>query len=148
MVIVFQSMSGENDIRQVICKFNLVSYGGIIAMYPLIVLTNMGTSLFLFFSLIFLPQIYTNAVTGKRPNPNSIYYNEFLLYRFLLILYLKCFPYNIFGLKPNYVLGLGCLLIVACQFGLLWIQKIYGPKKVLPKFLLPPIYSYGYTLSP
>lgn len=75
MVIVFQAMSGENDIRQVICRFNLVSYGGIIAMYPLMVLTNMGTSLFLFFSLIFLPQIYTNAITGKRPNPNSIYYN-------------------------------------------------------------------------
>lgn len=75
MIIVFQSLAGENDIRQVICRFNIVSYGGIILMYPLIVLTNLGTPLFLAFTLIFLPQIYNNAVIGKRPNPNSIYYN-------------------------------------------------------------------------
>ncbi len=131
-----------------------MSYGAIIGMYPLLVFTNMGSSLFILFSLIFLPQIYTNAVRGKRPNINSIYYNEFLLYRFLIVvikfiiqLYLKCFPYNIFNLKPNYVLGFGCLLIVGCQFALLWVQKIYGPKKILPKFLLPPVYSYECDLT-
>jgi len=72
MASVFQAISG--DIRQVICQFNLVSYGGMIVMYPLIFYTNLATPLFLGFSLILLPQIYTNAVTGKRPNPNSVYY--------------------------------------------------------------------------
>lgn len=58
-------------------------------------------------------------------------------------LYLKCFPYNIFELRPNYPLGFGCLLIVGCQFGLLWVQKIYGPKKVLPRFMLPAVFDYN-----
>lgn len=85
MIIVFQAISGENDIRQILCRFNFMSYGAIIGMYPLLVYTNMGSSLFIIFSLIFLPQIYTNAVRGKRPNLNSIFYNEFLLYRFLIV---------------------------------------------------------------
>ena len=29
-----------------------------------------------------------------------------------------------------------------CQFGLLWVQKIFGPRKVFPSFLLPPIFDY------
>jgi len=30
------------------------------------------------------------------------------------------------------------------KFALLYIQKIYGSKKVIPQFLLPPIYNYHY----
>lgn len=88
MIIVFQAISGENDIRHVICRFNIISYGAILAMYPIIILTNAGTPLFLLFSVIYLPQIYTNAVTGRRPNPNSMYYNEFLLFRFMIVVLL------------------------------------------------------------
>lgn len=82
---VFQAWSGSTDARCVMLKFKLVNYGSIILMYLLLLVTNMGTPLFMIFSLIFLPQIYTNAVVGKRPNPNSMYYNEFLLYRFLIV---------------------------------------------------------------
>lgn len=28
------------------------------------------------------------------------------------------------------------------QYSLLWIQKIYGPKKIFPKFMLPPVFDY------
>lgn len=75
MISVFQANSGHLDPRQVICKFNLISYGAILLMYPFMMYTNMGTSLFLIYSLLFMPQIYHNAVIGKRPNPNSSYYN-------------------------------------------------------------------------
>jgi hypothetical protein len=26
---------------------------------------------------------------------------------------------------------------------LLWVQKVYGAKKIMPKFLLPPVFNYG-----
>lgn len=89
MIVVYQALSGHNDIRHVICRFNLISYGAILVMYPIVVLTNVGTCLFLAFSLLFLPQIYTNAVTGRRPNMNSMYYNEFLLFRFLIVVTIR-----------------------------------------------------------
>jgi hypothetical protein len=47
-------------------------------------------------------------------------------------------------LKPNYLVGFGTLVLVGCQFGLLWVQKMYGPKKVMPKYFLPPVYNYGF----
>lgn len=58
-------------------------------------------------------------------------------------IYLKCFPWNVFELAPNYFLVVGCMALVAFQLFLLWIQRHYGPKKVLPKFLLPPVFNYG-----
>lgn len=60
---------------------------------------------------------------------------------------MRCFPLNIFGLKPNYILGLGIVVLVGLQLGLLWLQKIYGPKKVFPRFMLPAIYDYNCALN-
>lgn len=101
MIVVYQALTNQNDIRHVICKFNIITYGAIIIMYPLIIITNLGTPLFLIFSLIFLPQIYTNAIAGRRPNLNSTYYNEFLLYRFLIIviLYFIIVVFEMFSLQ-------------------------------------------------
>jgi hypothetical protein len=47
-------------------------------------------------------------------------------------------------MKPDYSLGICCLLLLALQYGLLYMQKMYGPKKVVPRFLLPPRYEYVY----
>lgn len=112
-------------------------------MYPLLIITNLSSFFFILISLIMVPQIYTNAMQGQRPNISSAYYSKFLTYRFLLILYLKCFPWNIFNLEPNYLLSFSCIALLAFQMLLLWIQGQYGPKKVLPRFLLPPVFNYG-----
>ena len=75
MITVFQTLFNTGDVRCTMIKFKLINYGSVILMYLLLLVTNMGAPLFIIFSLIFLPQIYTNAVVGKRPNPNSMYYN-------------------------------------------------------------------------
>jgi hypothetical protein len=33
------------------------------------------------------------------------------------------------------------------QLFLLWIQKTYGPKKVLPRCLFPPVFNYNYDIE-
>ena len=150
MLMIFQARTENTNMREVLCKFNLMTYGGLILMYPLLIYTNLSIFFFIGLSLVFVPQIYTNGIQGHRPDISSPYYKKFLSVRFLIIviffyiqIYLKCFPWNVFELAPNYFLGLACIALVGFQFFLLWIQKQYGPKKVLPKFLLPPVFNYG-----
>lgn len=85
MLMIFQSRHQDANIREVICKFNLIAYGGLLLMYPILIYTNLSPLLFIGFSLIFLPQIYTNAVNGHRPDISSPYYTKFLSLRFLLV---------------------------------------------------------------
>lgn len=75
----------EIDIRRIMCQFNLITYAGILSIYPLLHFTNLNNYLFMGLSLMFLPQIYTNAINGKRPEPLSTFYSEFLLIRFLFV---------------------------------------------------------------
>ena len=77
-------------------------------IYPILLFTNLSSVLFVAFSLIYLPQVYVNALVGKRPDPNSVFYNEFLSYRFLtfvnpwltLVLY-EVFPFKYFWVKAQ-----------------------------------------------
>lgn len=90
--MIFQARSeNTNNIREIICKFNLITYGGLILMYPLLIFTNLSSFFFIIVSLIMLPQIYTNAMQGQRPNISSPYYSKFLTYRFLLIVIIVLF---------------------------------------------------------
>ena len=85
MFEVFQkSHDGENPYQTGI-KFNVLAYGSLLLTFPLLIFSNLNDFLFIGISLIFLPQIYTNAINGKRPNLSSPLYSEFLLIRFLII---------------------------------------------------------------
>lgn len=68
LLMIFQSRSNNLNIREIICKFNVITYGGLILMYPLLVYTNLSSFFFIAISLIIVPQIYTNAIQGQRPN--------------------------------------------------------------------------------
>lgn len=108
----------------------------ILLMVLFIIYTNLGSSLFIFYSLLFLPQIYHNAVTGKRPDPTSSYYIEFLKFRFLIVVIFYLFsvvsqmlPLQYFLVKAE--LSTGVCVPTNCQFPIcnfvdskhLWAQK-------------------------
>ena len=65
----------EHSEQQKTCIFNSIVYGSQVLWFPILYFTNLSNVLFVFSSFIFMPQIYSNAVTGKRPNPHSPYYN-------------------------------------------------------------------------
>lgn len=122
MILVYQSWAGHRTTGTLICRFNLIHYGSLVLIYPIILLTNFQPILFFIMSSILFPQIYSNGITGTRPNPSSKYYRNFLLYRFLLIVidwliefYIKCYPDNIFRMRPDYTTGAACFLILAIQ---------------------------------
>ena len=57
---------------------------------------------------------------------------------------MRCFPYNVFGLQPDYTLTFACFVLVLIQIGLLNMQNKYGPKVVVPKWMLEPVFDYNY----
>ena len=103
LLMIFQARSDNRNIREVICKFNLITYGGLILMYPILKITNLSPIFFLTMSLLLFPQIYHNAQRGQRPNISNSYYSKFLTFRFLLIV-------NIFNHKALFeMFPLECL---------------------------------------
>lgn len=101
LIYIFQDMSNnELNLRQQLCRFNLLHYGSILAIYPLLIFTNFNYILFIFMSCLFIPQIYTNALSSTRPNPLSHYYIKYLLSRFLLVVIIKTFR-SIYVVTPT-----------------------------------------------
>ena len=140
MLSIFQNNNNQLDIRSVICRFNIISYGSFLLIYPILLFTNLNIWLFIIISCFIFPQIYVNALSGTRPNLNSPFYSKFLMFRFLIIVktllsqfYLKGNPFNIFHLKPDYLLCIVCLLIVIIQvFYFLSLSiHFYGFKKYM-----------------
>lgn len=68
-----------------ICKFTICFYSIFPILYTLILLTNSENIVIILLSLIFIPQIVTNAYKNHRPQLSNPYYRSFLLLRFLLI---------------------------------------------------------------
>ena len=67
MLMIYQSNTDAENLREVYCKFNLISYGSLILIYPILTLTNFNILFFIGICLLFLPQIYTNGIYGVRP---------------------------------------------------------------------------------
>lgn len=85
MLSIFQSNNNGLEMRSILCRFNFVSYGSFLLVYPVLLFTNLNNWLFIGISLLFLPQIYTNAQKGIRPDLNHPYYIHFLMARFIII---------------------------------------------------------------
>lgn len=72
--------------RQAGClSYNLVSYGSLLLIYPLMLLTNLNRLFFVSAACILFPQIYLNALNGIRPEITSSYYLKFVLSRYLVV---------------------------------------------------------------
>lgn len=87
LFLIFQSRTDNWNSREFLCKFNLTTYGGLVLIYPILIYCNLSAFFFIIISLIMVPQIYCNALMGKRPNIASVYYTRFLSFRFLLIVH-------------------------------------------------------------
>ena len=85
MLSIFQSNNNGLEMRSILCRFNFISYGSFLLVYPVLLFTNLNSWLFIGVSLLFLPQMYTNAQKGIRPDLNHPYYSHFLMVRFITI---------------------------------------------------------------
>ena len=55
------------DIHKIMRSFYLITYAALLSIYPILKFSNASNYLFIALSLMLIPQIYTNALNGKRP---------------------------------------------------------------------------------
>lgn len=74
MLEVYQKNNADENVHRLLCQFNAIAYGCLLFTFPLLILTNVSSYVFVALSFIFVPQIYTNALNGIRPELTSRYY--------------------------------------------------------------------------
>lgn len=93
---------------------------------------------FAYFFILTLPQITRNCRIGSKVNYSFESVIAFAYPRLIPILYARFFGLNsLFILEPQYLF---CFIILKFSFifaALLFIQKKYGARSILPKFLIP-----------
>ena len=95
ILLIFQARYQNINVREVICRFNLLAYGGMILTYPILILSNLSGLFFVTISLIFIPQLYHNGMVGHRPSLRNPYYTKFLLVRFLIFVLYTIFRFTL-----------------------------------------------------
>jgi hypothetical protein len=100
MMLIYESLDKSGCVGLLVCRFNLVHYGSLMLIYPLLVLTNFNSLLFLLMSCILLPQIYSNGLNGVRPDLTSPYYARFIPARYLILVVLPLCS-SIFAASPT-----------------------------------------------
>lgn len=103
-MMIFEKNYGQENQRGRCCSFNYLSYGSLIIIYPILILTNFNRALFLAMACLLFPQIYVNANRNLRPDVSSSYYMKFLLSRFLIIVYLSLFSFTFVVSLTTYLL--------------------------------------------
>lgn len=67
MFMIFERNQHPNRPGRYCNMFNLISYGSLILIYPIMMVTNLNRSIFIGVSCLLFPQIYLNAVQSNRP---------------------------------------------------------------------------------
>ena len=96
----------------------------------------------LFFSTTWLFQIYHSASTRTKPPMSYGYIFVFTISKMFFPLYLKACPFNIYGLRPAYGKSICISVTLLIEAIILSLQKLIGPKFVIPKFLREESYNY------
>ena len=96
------------------------------------ILTNFKLMLFIYLFFWF-SQILRSLVKGTRPplSRSYIFYNS--VSKLFLPLYIKGYDGNIFNLKPSYIKVYIIVLIIFIQMIILFLQKTFGARAILPK---------------
>ena len=88
MMVIFERNQMGSE-RGWCSLYSLISYGSTIMIYPILMVTNLNSYLFLALSCMLFPQIYLNAVRGHRPDYTSEYYTKFIFSRFILVVNMR-----------------------------------------------------------
>ena len=107
--------------------------------------SNLHWIIFILYSIILLaPQIILNFKLGHKIKYPFSPLVKLIFPRFIILVlhilmqfYARLYDGNMFHLKPDYLLCLGCIMIMLTSMILLSIQKKYGSRSLLPSFLIP-----------
>ena len=104
---------------------------------------NFGTCYFLFFATWGF-QIIHSARVGIRPPMGIGYIMSVSFGKLFIPIYLKAYSENIFEFRPCYDKTAIVVMTVTIEISILFLQKNYGSKVIVPSFIQKPIYNYYY----
>ncbi len=105
---------------------------------------------YIVFAATWIPQILLNFRTGSKETLNFKYifivsigklFIPVIIY-INLQLYMKCCPENFLELKPMYLNMFLITITISIEIGILYLQKVLGPKTLIPRFMKKQTYQY------
>ena len=88
---------------------------------------------FLLFASTWIFQIIYSTLKGTKPPMSYLYILSASFSKISICIYIKAYKNNIFGYRPNYIKVLLVSGVVFIEAMILCLQKILGPKFIIPK---------------
>ncbi|CAD8107767.1 unnamed protein product [Paramecium sonneborni] len=137
-----EQFQDQQSQRQFLTKFFIIYYSSLLTLFLLLQEYELYNSFLLLIGFFMTPQIIHNIRLGSNPKFILEYIFGFLSINIAVPLYFRGYPDNFRRLKPSLEFCISWLLIFFVQILILYIQYKKGPRKIIPKCLLPKQYNY------
>ena len=97
---------------------------------------------FLLFASTWIFQIIYSSLKGTKPPMSYLYILSASFSKISLCIYIKAYKNNIFGFRPNYTKVVIVTSVVFIEAVILCLQKLLGPKFIIPKSFRKQGYNY------
>ncbi|CAD8198094.1 unnamed protein product [Paramecium octaurelia] len=128
--------------RQFLTKFFIIYYVSVLTLFLLLQEYELYNSFLLIIGFFMTPQIIHNIRLGTNPKFIPEYIFGFLSINIAVPLYFRGYPNNFRRLKPSLEFCVCWILIYLFQILILYFQYKKGPRKIIPRCLLPKQYNY------
>ena len=129
--------------RKKLLRFYLLFY---LFLFTTLISVKLWYSYFFFTFILFastwICQIIYSAKQGTKPPMSYLYILSTSFSKISISFYIKAYKNNIFGYRPNYtkVLIVSCIIIL--EAAILFLQKFFGAKIIIPKRFRVKVYNY------
>ena len=129
--------------RKKLLRFYLLFY---LFLFTTLISVKLWYSYFFFTFILFastwICQIIYSAKQGTKPPMSYLYILSTSFSKISISIYIKAYKNNIFGYRPNYtkVLIVSCVIII--EAAILFFQKFFGAKIIIPKRFRAKVYNY------
>ncbi|CAD8108254.1 unnamed protein product [Paramecium sonneborni] len=143
-----EQFQDQQSQRQFLTKFFIIYYVSVLTMFLLLEEYELYNSFLLIIGFFMTPQIIHNFREGTNPKFMPEYIFGFLSINIAVPLYFRGYPNNFRRLKPSIEFCICWVLVYLVQILILYIQFKKGPRKIIPKCLLPKQYNYFQDYKP
>jgi len=129
--------------RKKLLRFYLLFY---LFLFTTLISVKLWYSYFFFTFILFastwICQIIYSAKQGTKPPMSYLYILSTSFSKISISFYIKAYKNNIFGYRPNYTKVLIVNLVIIVEAAILFLQKFFGAKIIIPKRFRAQVYNY------
>lgn len=129
--------------RKKLLRFYLLFY---LFLFTTLISVKLWYSYFFFTFILFastwICQIIYSAKQGTKPPMSYLYILSTSFSKISISFYIKAYKNNIFGYRPNYTKVLIVSFVIIFEAAILFLQKFFGAKIIIPKRFRAKVYNY------